>query len=85
MALYQPKLDAPRGRLVGQILELAPGTAKSITRHGQTVEVIHGSLWVSFDGGDVFARAGERLVLPAGEDAAVLSSSTRDRVVVCIC
>ncbi|MDX2140442.1 MAG: hypothetical protein SF123_20330 [Chloroflexota bacterium] len=85
MALYQPKTDVTRGKLVGQIVELPAGTAKSIVRHGQTVEVIHGGLWVSFDGVDVFAQVGERLVLPAGIDAAVMSSSTGDRVVVCIC
>lgn len=53
---------------------LAYGETMNIRRSGQTLRVISGSAWITFDGEDMTLEAGQHMVLEPGEDRAVVSA-----------
>ncbi len=53
---------------------LAPGEILRIARAGQTFHVVSGGAWITFDGQDKIAVAGQKVALEPGPDAAVVSA-----------
>ena len=53
---------------------LAYGETVSITRAGQTLRVVSGNAWITFDGEDKTLLAGQHMVLEPGGDVAVVSA-----------
>ncbi|HEX3051514.1 MAG TPA: hypothetical protein VHP83_12715 [Aggregatilineaceae bacterium] len=64
---------------------LEVGEAQSIERLGQTLSVLSGVAWISFDGLDLMVAAGEEIVLVPGLDAAVISPLEAQPLVYCLC
>jgi hypothetical protein len=54
--------------------QLEPGEILSIARRGQTLHVVSGCAWITFDGQDMTLLAGQEMVLEPGADAAVVSA-----------
>lgn len=53
---------------------LAYGDVATIKRTGQTLRVITGKGWITFDGEDKVVLAGQEIVLEPGIDAAVVTA-----------
>ncbi|MBZ0317238.1 MAG: hypothetical protein K8L91_12520 [Anaerolineae bacterium] len=78
MTLYIPALQ-----LVGissetaakvEVIALPVGRHLSLKAHGQTLVVLNGSAWVSFDGADFILRRGESVTLNTSPLSACVSA-----------
>jgi len=71
----------PRAALKTGDNRLEPGEALSLTRSGQTLRVVSGSAWITFDGQDTTLLAGQEMILEPGKNAAVISALEEEPLV----
>lgn len=76
MSAVMPQLHSSVTRTV-----VRPDEALSLGLRGQTLEVVAGCAWISWNGEDILLSAGARLTFGASFDHAVISAMRRSPVI----